>query len=633
IPYWLRQRSLFSTFLLYWAATSLILWGWASEKMPWMVIEMSLPFVLLAAMTLGRVIDGSDWRRVIRGGGLALGLALILAIVAGAAIVGQGSPLDATTTISMQQALFQWVVELAVFVGLVYLAAHYWSKVGSPTARRVAALAIALILFGFTVRAAWQVNYYHGDIPVEMLIYTQTSPDVGLVMNQIDDLAYRTGQGQDKLQVAYDADVAWPFEWYLRDYTSRVYFGSGNPPADAPVILVGTESGHDAQIKQQLGTRYVSQRYRLRAWFPEDTYRNLTIPGIVQDLLSPADRASLWRYLMYRQLPQPMGSTDFVMFVRRDLAYGPWAAPQAQSPAQSATDTLYQQRTKTVTAVASYGGTPALTLNGPRGVAVDGQGNLYIADTLNNRIVAVSAAGQILHTWGKAGTGPGEFNEPWGIAIGTNGDVYVTDTWNHRIQEFDPTGKYVRSWGSNPVGQPQTGPGQFFGPRSIVFDAAGNLYVTDTGNKRVEKFTADGKFLASYGEPGAGLGQFNEPVGLAIDSDGNFYVADTWNQRIEKFDASFQPLTSWPILGWDSQSVVEKPYLTVDPQGNVYATDPEANHVVEFNSNGQVLAVFGKPGNDLSSLQLPVGITTDDQGNLYVADSQNGRILKFGLVR
>jgi len=630
IPYWIRHRTLFTDFLLYWAATSMVLWGWASEKMPWMVIEMSLPFILLAATTLGRMLDGTDWKRVARGGGLPLGLTLILAIVAGAALLGQGSPLDTATPINLERQIFQWVVELAVFVGLVYLVTHYWTQVGSATAKKVAGYAVVLILFAFTVRAAWQVNYYHGDIPVEMLIYTQTSPDVGLVMNQINDIAYRTGQGKSKLQVAYDADVAWPFEWYLRDYTSRVYIGTGNPPTDAPVILVGTESGHDVQVKQLLGNKYVSQRYRLRWWFPEDTYRTLTIPGIVQDLLNPADRASLWRFILYRQTPTQLGSTDFVMFVRRDLAYGAWSAPQAQS--QTAQDTLYQQHTKTVTAIQSYGNTPALKLNAPRGVAADSQGNLYIADSGNNRIVEVSAAGQVLHIWGSAGTGPGQFNEPWGIAVAPSGQVYVADTWNHRVQEFNPNGTFVRSWGSQPVGQPAGGPGQFFGPRAVAIDSAGNVYVTDTGNKRIEKFTADGKFLATYGSGGAGLGQFNEPVGLAIDKSGNFYVADTWNQRIEKFNANFQPITSWPILGWDSQSVVEKPYLAVDSQGNVYATDPEANHVVEFNSNGQLLAVFGKAGSDLSSFQQPVGIAADSQGDVFVADSQNGRILKFGMV-
>ena len=138
-----------------------------------------------------------------------------------------------------------------------------------------------------------------------MLIYTQTAPDVGLVMNQINDIAYRTCQGQDKLQVAYDADVAWPFEWYLRDYTSRVYYGSGNPPTDAPVILVGTEDGHDAQVKQLLGNRYVSQRYRLRWWFPEDTYRSLTVGGIVQDLLNPGRSPTSGASLCIAKLRSP----------------------------------------------------------------------------------------------------------------------------------------------------------------------------------------------------------------------------------------------------------------------------------------------------------------------------------------
>jgi uncharacterized protein (TIGR03663 family) len=630
--YWLRNRTLFTNFLMFWCVTSLVLWGWASEKMPWMVIELALPFSLLAAVTLGRLIDSVSWRTIVKDGGLWLSLCLALAGLAAVTLIGQGSPFAANTPIQQQQQLFGWVGLVAVFVVLVYAAAHYWLKVGAGTAWKVLGLTVVTLVVPFTIRAAWQVSYYHGDIPVEMLVYTQTSPDVGLVMKQIDDIAYRTGQGQSKLQVVYDSGVSWPFEWYLRNYTARTFIGNGNPPLNAPVILTGVDNGRDQQMQQLLGSKYVAQRYRLRWWFPEDTtYRGLTPVGIVQDLLNAQDRTKLWQFLMYRQTPSELGSTDFMLFVRRDLAYGPWAAPQAV--AQTADASALAQRTRTVPATAVFGGPGApVQLNQPRGVAVDSQGELYIADSQNNRIVKLSATGQQLNVWGTKGTGQGQFTEPWGVAIGPDGNIYVADTWNHRIQVFTPDGAFVRAWGSQPVGQPQSGDGQFFGPRAIAFDAKGNLYVTDTGNKRIEEFDPTGKFLQSFGGPGTGPGFFDEPVGLAVDGSGNFYVADTWNQRIQKLGPDLKPVASWPVAGWDSQSVVDKPYLAVDGAGNVYITDPQNSRVIEYGPTGQVLAVFGKEGNDNTSFHTPTGITVDSAGNVYVGDSDNARVLKFAPV-
>ncbi len=626
--YWLRHRTLFTDFLMYWCVMSLLLWGWASEKMPWMVIEMALPFCLLAAITLGKLIDTTPWRRVIWDGGLLFALVVVLAVLTGATLIGQGSPFNASTPIMLQQQFFEWVALVALFVGLVYAATHYWQRLGLKLGWKITALSIVAILTPLTVRAAWQASYYHGDIPVEMLVYTQTAPDVGLVMKQINNIAYRSGKGKSGLKVNYDSQVSWPFEWYLRNYTSRVYIGNGNPQPNAPVILVGYDNGRAAQVKQMLGSKYVSQRYRLRWWFPED-YRSLSPSTIVSGLLSASNRAKLWRFLLYRDPPSPLGSTDFVMFVRRDLAYGPWSAPQAAP--QTADNAAYTQRARVVSATQTFGssGSGPGQLNAPKDIALAPNGNMYVADSQNNRIEEFSANGQFIRAWGSKGTGNGQFNEPWGIAVGPQGQVYVADTWNHRVQEFDANGKFIRSWGSTPVGQPESGPGQFFGPRAIAVDSAGNVYVTDTGNKRVEKFSPDGKFLASYGGPGTGLGFFNEPVGIAVDRAGDFFVADTWNQRIEKFGPNFQPLMSWPVDGWTSKSVTDKPYLAVDSAGNVYVTDPQGNRVIEFNSNGQLLADWGKLGTDSTSFRLPTGIAVDAVGNIYVTDSGNNRIMKF----
>ncbi|MGH2461963.1 MAG: flippase activity-associated protein Agl23 [Chloroflexota bacterium] len=626
--YWLRHRSIFTDFLMYWCATSMLLWGWASEKMPWMVIEMALPFCLLAAVTLGKLIDVTPGKKVVRTGGLLLALCLILAVLVGATIIGAGSPFVASSAIAAQQQVFQWVALLAILVGLIFAVWHYWEKIGSPVAWKVVGLTVVVLLVPFSLRTAWQVSYYHGDIPVEMLVYTQTAPDVGLVMKQINDIAYRSGEGVDKLQVAYDSGVSWPFEWYLRDYTARDYIGDGNPPPDAPVVLVGYDNGRADQMKQLLGSKYVSQRYRLRWWFPED-YKAWTPQSIVAGLLDPTERGKIWRFLLYREPSNPLGSTDFVMFVRRDLAYGAWTAPQAASTTSD--QLLVAQRTRTVSATVTYGaaGSGDGQFNQPKGIAIGPNGNFYVADSQNDRIEELTPAGQFVRAWGAKGSGNGQFNEPWGVAVAANGDVYVADTWNHRVQEFAANGAFIRAWGSQPVGQPSSATGQFYGPRAIAIDAAGNVYVTDTGNKRVEEFTPDGRYLAAFGGAGAGAGFFNEPVGLAVDQSGHFYVADTWNQRIQTFGSDFKPLASWPVDGWSSQSVEGKPYLAVGGTGTVYATDPENNRVMAYNAQGQLLAVWGTLGTDKASFHLPTGVAVDAQGNVWVTDSGNDRIMEF----
>jgi uncharacterized protein (TIGR03663 family) len=634
VPHWIRNRAVFTTFLMYWCVISIVLWGLASEKMPWMVVEMALPFAILAGVTVGKLIDTANWRKLLREGGLQLGLSAALAFLAAATLISTGSPFGGSTTLTTQRAIFQWFAMAAVLVGLVYAASHYWLQIGSNLSWKVLGLTLIVLVTPFTVRAAWQVSYFHGDIPVEMLVYTQSSPDVGLVMNQIDDIAYRTGQGKGKFQVAYDSGVSWPFEWYLRDYTARSFMGTGNPPANAPVVLTGMENGRDTQMKQQLGSKYVSQRFRLRWWFPEDTtYRNLSVTGIVQGLLDAKVRTKLWRYLMYRETPSDLGSTDFMMFVRRDLAYGPWAAPQAE--AQTADESAYTQKLKSIAATSFFGaaGAGEAQFQQPKGIALGPDGNLYVADSQNHRIEVVTPDGKFVRTWGTKGKDPGQFNEPWGVAVSPQGTVYVADTWNHRVQEFTSDGKFVRAWGSDPVGEPQSGDGEFFGPRAIALDGDGNVYVTDTGNKRIEKFTADGAFVSSIGGPGSGAGFFNEPVGLAFDQTGNLFVADAWNQRVQKFGPDLKPISSFPVAAWDSQSVVDKPYLTVDGAGNVYVSDPQNGRVIEFNAAGQLAALWGKAGTDQSSFRLPTGLAVDSTGSVFVADSDNDRIMKFAPIK
>ena len=165
----------------------------------------------------------------------------------------------------------------------------------------------------------------------------------------------------------------------------------------------------------------------------------------------------------------------------------------------------------------------------PRGIDVDGAGNVYIVDEAGDRIYKFSSAGALIDDWDGSGTAAGTFASPHDVAFGA-GHVYVADTGNHRVQKFTPTGTHVMTWGGF-----GSGAGQCNAPQGIAVDDQGNVYVADTGNHRWQKFTSDGVFVTKKGAHGAGDGQFNHSTGIAVDEEGSVFVADRDNHRIQKY--------------------------------------------------------------------------------------------------
>jgi DNA-binding beta-propeller fold protein YncE len=178
-------------------------------------------------------------------------------------------------------------------------------------------------------------------------------------------------------------------------------------------------------------------------------------------------------------------------------------------------------------------------------------------------------------------------------------------------------------------------PTAFWGPRSLAFDSQGRLYVTDTGNKRVVIFDADGNYISQFGSVGMQSGEFDEPVGIVISKDDVIYVADTWNQRIQSFMGdstnNFTPLISWNIVGWYGQSLDNKPYLTILNNDHLLASDPEGYRILEFSGTGEFIRYWGDYSTGPEGLNLPVGLCADDSGGVWVADSGNHRILHFSM--
>jgi uncharacterized protein (TIGR03663 family) len=652
LVYYARNRSRFdgfTAFLLYWFVGALVGYSWAGEKMPWLVMYIALPMILFAGKALGHLLDEVVWRRsaVWRAAG-TVGLFILAAITFAAGVAGliQAGADPAPG----------WNGQALALIGLALLLVGGAVQLGMPLGGRAvaggAAAGLVAILFVLTLRAAWTVTYKHGDIATEMLIYTQSTPDITRLYREVERISLRATGGKE-LRVSVDSTsgFTWPWAWYLRhfpnvDYPS--YSGAAGPPVGQVVFV---HANNVERMRPYLTDYSPGQRYRHRWWFPED-YKTAVewvaamgssapaqagrpnsafgLSDAIAASLSPSGLETLWRYFFNRDLGKPLGSEDGYFFVKNGLVT---SEPMTAAPARPAQPDEYaaaQTMLQPSGVVGARGSGPGQLLE-PRGVAVDAAGFLYVVDTGNNRIQKFDPQGRLVAQVGRKGTLDGEFTEPWGIAVAPDGTVWVADTWNHRLQQFTPDLQFIRKFGEfgESAGQVMGNPGRFYGPRAIAFLADGSLIVTDTGNKRIQRFRPDGQFLGAFGGAGAAPGQFQEPVGLAVAPDGTVFVADTWNRRIQRLDAELRPQGFVSIRGWESTGILNKPYLAVDALGNVVASDPENHRLVRFNPEGQLVNVIGRFGAEPGSFNLPVGVAFAPDGTLYVVDSNNARVQRF----
>jgi DNA-binding beta-propeller fold protein YncE len=271
----------------------------------------------------------------------------------------------------------------------------------------------------------------------------------------------------------------------------------------------------------------------------------------------------------------------------------------------------------------------------PRAVAFDGEGNnIYVADTNNHRIQKFTNDGIFLTAWGAKGSGNGEFNDPTGIAVGfspeVTNDVFVTDSGNARIQRFSSAGAFRTAWGT-----PGTGNGQFGEPFGIVLDPDGNSYVVDVDLNRVQIFDANGAFIRAFGSEGPvpPFGELDDPTGVAIAFVGfsfNIYVADLENNRVQVFDFQGNQQFLWGSKG-NGNGQFDDPWgVAVDKDTNVYVTDYNNHRVQVFTNNGDFITAFGTKGDGDGQFDHPTGIAIDPFTNtIYVADTDNHRIQVF----
>ena len=627
-----RVERLFMPFMLHYTVATISAYLIAGEKMPWLVVHITLPLVVLAGWLVNRVLGGVDLKGAWKKGAPILAISLGLLIFAVFKLLTIRP--FAGREIEQLGATMGWFAALIVGAGLVALVVTYIQKLGGRLSWQTAFAALFIFLSFFTVRAMWMANFINYDYAKEYLVYAHATPDIKLVVNDLEELSRRL-YGDRSMKFAYDDDSTWPFEWYFLDFPNATYYGAqpNKEALDAPVVIAGDKNWD--KVKPFLGNRYDRYTYKL-IWWPVEGYKNWKDQNVFTLLKDPANRKKLWNIIYYREYDHDPAQWplrhEFAMFVRKDIANQVWDFGASPPEAFELPEDIYLEGMREVNSVVTIGmsGVGQGQFTDPRNVAVGPDGEIFVLDSGNHRVQEFDADGQFLRTWGTQGAGSGQLNEPWGIAVGPDGLVYVADTWNHRIVKFMPDGQQAGAWGHYASTNGELGEqGVFWGARALAVNSQGDIYVTDTGNKRIQKFSPDGQFLGQWGGYGVEPGQFDEPVGIAIDRSDNVYIADTWNRRIQKFDSEFNFIKEWDILSWDGESTINKPYLAVGADDRLYVSDPEGYRVLVYDLDGKFVATFGIFGSDAKSFNLPTGMAASQDGFIYVADTGNNRIMKF----
>ncbi len=310
-----RKTDTFTWFLIYWIVGIFASLSWASEKMPWLTVNMALPLALLAGKMLGEIIEGLPWRKLSSYILPALLSSLALFIVSISASIGWDITRPEDVSIIWPTVL---ILSGIAIIGTIYVALR---KFGFGSALRLFGLSSAAVLMLFTIRAGWIASFVTKDNPKDMLIYTQTSASIPKIKEHIDELAASTGK-RENLNITVDSTdgYSWPWVWYLREYKAVGYpclaQETGCQPLQSPafsdVMLMNQRTV--SSNEPALGNYGVTQTVALRHWFPEEVYRGWTPTSLVKDLSHAGNWKKLWNFFIFRETRHDIGKVDTVVY-------------------------------------------------------------------------------------------------------------------------------------------------------------------------------------------------------------------------------------------------------------------------------------------------------------------------------
>jgi uncharacterized protein (TIGR03663 family) len=498
-------------------------------------------------------------------------------------------------------------LSMHILLPLILLAASYLEGLTQSAVFREARVEMVVLLgcvLLFQLHNTIRSSLFCPANPEEMIVYTQTTPEMQQLVRTIRTIADGKKLGEN-LPMCVEGEGTWPLSWYLRNYKDWLHPCTAGS-FDRLIMVV--DWGRRSDLLPYLQDYYDLKRYRLRAWW------------IVRFDKGPKAVREFFSYFFLRRIfGNEVGSTDIAVFFRKDIRdpgfFKEKKLPKPAEPREKAVELRFLK----MWGKAGQGNGEFLE---PRDIAVTEDGFVYVADTKNDRIQKFSSDGGFLLSFGSPGSGKGQFKEPTGVGVDREGTVYVADTWNHRIQVFDADGKFLFEFKGGNEG--------FWAPKDVAVDSRGDIYVTDTGYHRIQKFSEEGKFLLSWGGKGEAIpGLFSEPVGLFVDAADTVWVADTGNHRIQHFTNDGKYLGSFATYGWEH--IYAEPYLAIDPKGRIWVSDSTGNRLELFTQEGAFVQYAGTRGTGPGSFDRPTGICFDRRGNLYVSDTGNNRVDKLAL--
>jgi sugar lactone lactonase YvrE/predicted membrane-bound mannosyltransferase len=616
--------SIYPPAFIAWFLTSLVLCSLAQGRDPEHAALVALPLVLLGGFGLGYTLERIPWSKFLAtsAGLVPLALAgIFVGLISSFTIVARANDVDRQND-GAASTLVQIVFILVLLIApLIYLVSQEF--VNAQRTRYVgwsALIVLAIFLGLFTIRSTTMLAISRADEGVELLAPRTPTSGVEAMVDQtlrlsrdvsINEMNATDNTGSNGITIAIDPDARWPFAWYFRNFpNASITTAAGWNEAD---LVISTSSEGMAEAGYVVQTRNWLNRV-------PPSYDSLDAGNILSHLFQAGDWYPGIRYLLFRELPdvsepgQVSFGYTYALSNQLNPNFGPFDLFDDVGP-----------------------GSGLGQLNGPTDVALSADGEtIFVLDSGNLRVERYQRDGTFIGVWDGTTDSNAAFatqfsQGPGGIFESDTGVTYVADTWNHRVVFLNENGEFASEIGQRGVAtdtrnspDPNVSPGLFYGPRGVtVYE--GEIFVTDTGNERVQVFTTDGTFLRAFGGYGQEPGKLIEPVGITIGPDGNVYVADSGNGRITIFSRDGQFISNFDVPQWQNQSERVN-YLEFGPDGILYATSPSTSEVLAI-GNGQIAVVASDTTRE--EFERPMGIAIDASGTLLVVDTGRARVVEF----
>ena len=260
-------------------------------------------------------------------------------------------------------------------------------------------------------------------------------------------------------------------------------------------------------------------------------------------------------------------------------------------------------------------------LDRPRGTAINSKGQMIVVEGNGTCVSVRTPEGAKIRTFGTAGSGNGQLSDAYGVTVDKDHNIYVADTSNHRVQKFSPEGGFVAAVGGHGSNQLQLNY-----PMGIVYNHRdNNLYVADQGNQRIQVLTTDLKFVRSFGTRGSGNGQFQSPYDIAFDDGDNLYVTEWSNHRVQVLTTEGQFLRTFSQKA-NGQQLYYPWAIAIDSSNTVYVSEYGSQCVSVFTSQGDYITMFGKNGSEEGQFKGIYSLSINNSDSIIASDCDNGRL-------